>query len=327
MTRLSSLWILAFVVVQQACTTVGDRGPAPAAHARVETVEIPTVTLDTATFLRGRAEGRAGVISAELEFPSGASPVPAVVLLHGGSGVLPYQHVWARELRATGAATLVVDSFTGRGLRRIADDLEALNASSRVVDLYGALKRLAVHPRVDRDRIVFMGFSHGATAGLFATSRRFRTAFGPPDVDYAAWVLFYPYCNTRFIDELPLTSRPIRLFHGTADDWTPIEPCRAFVTRARASRADIQLVEYPLAYHGFDNPRGAPHVRIESAMNPSRCFFVEAPGAVVLNPETGKPFTYRDPCWSRGVTAGYQPTAYADALGQVKALVGALARR
>ena len=324
MTPRRTPWLLALVLLQHACTAAVDPGGTPTARGRAETHKIPTVTLDTGAFLRGRTEGRTSVISAELEFPHGTSPVPAVVLLHGGSGVLPYQYNWARELRGVGAATLVVDSFTGRGLRRIADNLETLNAASRVVDLYGALKLLVAHPGIRRDRIVFMGFSHGATAGLFATSRRFRTAFGLPDVDYAAWLLFYPYCNTRFIDELPLTARPIRIFHGTADDWTPLEPCRAFVTRAQPSGADVQLTEYQLAYHGFDNPQAAPYARIETAMNPSRCFFVEVPGGVVVNPETGKPFTYRDPCWTRGVSAGYQPTAYADARGRVKALVGAL---
>jgi dienelactone hydrolase len=291
-------------------------------------VKIPTLTIETDKFLRGLSQGKAHAISGELELPAGGSErVPAVVLLHGGGGVQDYHHIWARELRGIGFATLIVDSFSGRGLARIADNLEALSAASRVLDLYRALAVLAADPRIDRDRIVFMGFSHGATAGLYAVRRRFRKAFGPPDADYAAWLLFYPYCNTRFIDDVAVTPRPIRIFHGMADNWTPIGPCRDFVARARGADGDVAINEYPNAYHGFDNSRTAQYVRTGNAMNPSRCFFVEVEGGVVVNSETGKAMTYRDACWTRGVTTGYEPAASTDAVASVKPLLAGLTRR
>ena len=304
------------------CSVSGGRSEIAAG-----TVSIPTLTVDVASFLRGASVGKEYVISGELTLPEGAAGrVPAVVLMHGGSGVLDYQHVWARHLRTIGYATLVVDSFSGRGILRVTDDLEALSAASRTIDAYRALAVLAAHPRIDRERIAFMGFSHGATAGLYAIRDRFEKAFGPPDARYAGWILFYPYCNTRLRDEVPVTSAPIRVFHGSLDDWTPIAACREYVERVRASGGAIELREYPFAYHGFDNPRAPAQVRLERAMNPARCVFVEQSDGVVLNGETGRPYTYRDACWTRGVTAGYEPGAYADALAAVKAFLGALPR-
>jgi len=38
----------------------------------------------------------------------------------------------------------------------------------------------------------------------------------------------------------------------------------------------------------------------------------------MVNAETGQPLTYHDSCWGRGVTVGYEPRAYADALASVK---------
>ena len=292
--------------------------------AGAEEVKISTLTIATETFIRGGTEGKKQTISAELEWPRGTTdPVPAVVLMHGGSGVLPYQHVWARELRGLGFATLVVDSFSGRGLARIANQLDALNGPSRVLDAYRSLALLAAHPRIDRQRIAFMGFSHGGTAGILAMQRRFKKTYGPADADYAAWLFFYAYCNTQVVGELEVSGTPIRFFHGSADTWTPLSPCRAYADRLREAGADAVMTEYPLAQHGFDNPQAPPLARIADAMNPSACFFVEKDG-VVLNRDTGKPMTFKDACWTRGVTAGYHAEAYVDAKARVKDLLQGL---
>lgn len=295
--------------------------------AGAEEIKIPTLTISTETFIRGGTEGKKHVVSGELEWPQGAAgPAPAVVLMHGGSGVYEYQHLWARELRTLGFATLVLDSFSGRGLARIAHQLDVLNAPSRTIDAYRALEWLAANPRIDRERIALMGFSQGGTAGILAMQRRFRKTHGPRDADYAAWIFFYAYCNTRVIGELDVSAGPIRFFHGTADTWTPIGPCRDYVERLRGAGVDAMLTEYPLAQHGFDNPRGPQLSRVDDAMNPSACFFVEKDG-VVLNRDTGRPMTFKDACWTRGVTAGYHPEAYVDSVARVKELLQTLKGR
>src|SRR5204862_1672628 len=106
---------------------------------------------------------------------------------------------------------------------------------------------LATHPRIDRERVVLMGFSHGGATTLHATYTRFQ--------------------HDR------ISRRPIRLFHGAADDYTPIAPCHAWVARAKVAGADASITEYPLVYHAFDNPRLPPAFRNHNGLNPSRCFF------------------------------------------------------
>jgi hypothetical protein len=44
----------------------------------------------------------------------------------------------------------------------------------------------------------------------------------------------------------------------------------------------------------------------------------ERPLGRILNSETGQPFTFSDPCITRGATVGYDRVAHADALSAVK---------
>ena len=50
----------------------------------------------------------------------GDGPFPAVVLLHGCSGVAPRSRMWAEKLNSWGYATLIVDSFGPRWVIRLA---------------------------------------------------------------------------------------------------------------------------------------------------------------------------------------------------------------
>src|SRR5207244_9482782 len=116
-TPMASRVVIACVVV---ATMLGS-----AARARAETIRIPTLTIERENFLRGVSEGKAVTISAELTFPEKiAGPVPAVILVHGGSGVPRYNELWAREARGIGLATLMLDSFDGRAIPRLGTQLE-----------------------------------------------------------------------------------------------------------------------------------------------------------------------------------------------------------
>jgi dienelactone hydrolase len=130
----------------------------------------------------------------------------------------------------------------------------------------------------------------------------------------------FPPCNITFIDDEQVSDRPIRIFHGTADDYTPIEPCRQYVERLHHVGKDVQLIEYSGAHHGFD--RSAPRYLLQ-AQNPSRCLAEERPGGVLVNRDTGQPASFNDPCMSRGATVGYDPRAADGAFQAVRAFLTA----
>jgi dienelactone hydrolase len=305
-----------------------DACPLPPVHATLAAgptgrIGLQTTTPTTSEFLQGVRPIATSLIWGDLELPPRPTErSPAVVVVHGSGGVASREDRWADQLRQAGLATFVLDSFTGRGIAFTAEDQSQLSSMAMIGDAYRALELLATHPRIDPARISVMGFSKGGVVALYSALTRFQRLHGPANVRFAYHVAFYPACIYAFVDDLAVTDRPIRLFHGTADDLAPLEPCRAYVARLRQAGADAQITEYAGAHHGFDRPGdGAPR-RNPREQNASRCFLEERPGGQLVSRDTGRPFSLSDPCVALGGTSGPDPTAYREVLRAVRTLVG-----
>jgi dienelactone hydrolase len=296
--------------------------------ARNEIHSFQTISPSDQQFLMKKEGAPSPTIAGELRIPRpGTDRMPAVVLLHGSDGVTNNIDAWAREIASTGTAVFIVDSFTGRNLVNVAADQDRLSRFAQVVDAYRALDLLTKHPRIDPKRIAVMGFSRGGGAAHWAAMERFHEAYGSKDVAFAGFVAFYPTCNRSLRGSAEVSSKPIRILHGTADDYVPIAECRAYVDRQRAAGSDIALTEVPGAHHIFDEANLASEVRIANFQNifeeanlPSEvrianvqttrnCPLIEeADDGVLVNSATRRPFTYAsDPCVERGVTIGHIP--------------------
>ena len=139
----------------------------------------------------------------------------------------------------------------------------------------------------------------------------------PADVEFAAYLPFYPVCRYKFIEGDQISDRPVRIFHGAADDQQPVAWCRTYVERLRAAGKDVALTEYAGAHHVFDDPVLPPAQRLP-VPNQGRCFLVETHVGQLINQETEKPPSRSDPCVTRGVTHGYNHSAHADSVRAVK---------
>ena len=62
--------------------------------------------------------------------------------------------------------------------------------------------------------------------------KRMQTAYGLANWDFAAFVAFYPNSLPAYREHTATNGEPIRMFHGTADDYNPVVPCREYVARA-----------------------------------------------------------------------------------------------
>lgn len=294
------------------------------ASALGEAVSFQSVTFSvgSSTFLMPLPkEGTEVTVNGFLALPERTDPAPAVILLHGCAGISGTEIGWVTTLKGLGIATFIVDSFRGRALAQTCGRNESLNLSSAMTDAYNALELLSVNPKIDPTRIAIMGFSLGGLTALRASQVRFQKHFAKGSTRFAAHLAFYPAgCHIRLADEERIGDAPIRIFHGTADDWTLVGPCKAYVERVQKAGKDAAFIEYADAHHSFDNP-GIALRRLPSVVTPRNCTFVEQEGRIV-DAETRDSIFYST-CWSRGASVGYNADAHRKAVGDIETILGA----
>jgi dienelactone hydrolase len=280
------------------------------AQTRFEMLPVETITLSTQQFLMGDQSGKPVTLAGELRIPKpGTDKFPAVILLHSVAGVNPATEKWAQEISSIGVATFMLDSFGARGIHSL-EDAGKLDDLAMMVDAYRALGVLAEHPRIDANRIAVMGFSMGGVAALYSSNERFRKLYGPPNAEFVAHIGLYTPCGVTYRDDDKVTGKPIRLFHGVADDLRPIEWCRRYVERLKKSGVDVALAEYPGAYHAYDFFWRKEPLKVPQASSERNCRLAEGDAGQILNSKTGKPFNNSDPCIEKGATlAAYDEAA------------------
>ena len=291
---------------------------------RLEIHAIPSVTVSNQQFLTGNQYGKPVIIGGELRLPQGtAQNYPAVILIHGSGGISAATDRWAHELNAVGVAAFILDAFTGRGIINTNADQSQLDSIAITHDAFAALGKLATHPRIDPARIAVMGFSKGAVPAVYSSSIRFRTAYGPSNAEFAAHIGLYTPCNVTYKQDDKVGNRPIRLFHGIADDYVSIEPCRTYVRRLKEAGADVTLTEYPDAYHAYDNFTLARSVTIPNAQTTRNCLIVEGDNGILLNSKTGQAYGLTDACVEKGPHVGYDEVAHKATVEAVKQFLAA----
>jgi dienelactone hydrolase len=298
-------------------TIGGGRSGLKDLAARTELRPIETLTLTDQQFLTGDKNGKATLIAGELRFPQSASSgrLPAVVLLHGSGGPGGGHELWAKHFNEMGIASFLIDSFSGRGLTGTSADQALLGRFNMILDAYRGADVLAAHPRIDPVRIAVIGFSRGGQSALYSSLTRFQQTWAPR-VTFAAHIPLYASCNPTLIGDTEVSAVPIRLFHGAADDYVPVAPCRAYVERLRAAGRDVQLTEFAGAHHSYDNPLGPKVPTVGRGSQSVRaCTLKEEPRGMIINAATGRPFSYKDPCVETDPHLGYdEPAAQATRL-------------
>jgi dienelactone hydrolase len=277
--------------------------------ARVEIYAIPSLTISDQQFLSGDANGKPVTVAGEFRIAQGAGRLPVVVLMHGSSGVGATTEAWVHQFNAMGISTFVIDGFTGRGLTVVGPNQALLGRLNLIVDIYRSLDILAKHPRVDPERIVLMGFSRGGQAALYASLDRFQKLWNKSGAQFAGYIPFYPDCSTTYLTDTEVAARPIRIFHGTPDDYNPVASCKAYVARLADARRDVVLTEYPDSAHGFDSGLLGLHTVTVSvnAQTARNCHLREGEGGVLMNADTSAPFGYKDACIELNPHVGGNP--------------------
>jgi dienelactone hydrolase len=317
----SRIHLIPVVAVALALVLVLVAAPA-LAQMRIYVIPFDSVTLSSQQVLLGETQGKPVTLAGELRLPlRGTDKVPVVILVHGIGGLMVKDDEWVRALNSWGIGVFIPDHLSGRGIAPGSREDYMLSGLARMVDVYHALPRLLKEPRIDPERIAIMGLSLGGSITLLSSLERFRTRYGLPNVQFAAYVVLYAGCSSRLRDDVKVAARPIRLFHGTGDDWTPVEQCRTLVADLKKAGADVTLTEYPGAYHAYDDPSYKVRLNLPQAMSLRKCSVVEGEGGQFMNSQTGKPFAPNDPCIEFGVSVQYDEAATASTREAVKAVL------
>jgi len=295
------------------CSVATQAQPAvsPSVPSRIEVHPLATQTLTGDEFLKGTSKGQSHLLAAELRIPQGQkAKFPAVVLIHGSGGISGSMDLWVHALNQAGIATLVIDTFSGRGVTSTVQDQTLLHSLAMMVDAYRGLDLLAKHPRIEPSKISIMGFSKGAVASVFSASTRFKAMYGS-SAKFASHIGLYTPCNTRFMGDTDLTGSPMRFYHGTTDDYVNVVPCRAYVAELKAKGVDISLTEFANTQHGYDSPLAPEKLAVPSAQSTRNCQFIEKSKGELFNAQSGAPFSYNDPCVALGAHVGHNPDSTA----------------
>lgn len=274
-------------------------------------------------------QGATTPIVAELKLPHAAPGRrgPLMILSHGSGGILAgREEAWAERLRAWGVATMLVDSFTPRGIRATGEDQGRLSTAASVADALAALTIAATHPAIDPDRIGVMGFSKGGQVALYTLLEPFRRGMAMGERRFALHVALYASCSLPYRSERT-TGAPVVMLLGGADDYTPADHCRRYADWFRTRGSEVKIAIFAGAHHGFDVPGPVRRLgRVQTARNCGLDIELEplptgrrwADGAVIPNDGIG---AYLRGCMERGARFGGDPAALTAAIAAVRTAV------
>lgn len=198
-------------------------------------------------------------IAAQMRVPACAGNVPAVVVVHGTSGVDSRGSYHAQALNDAGIATLELDMWSPRGLNGGTEPGgRPESVPETLPDAYGALLYLASRPWIDPQRIGITGFSWGGVVSMLTATRPYSDLYmGANPLRFAAHAPFYPVCwgynRIPGYEFAELTGAPVFIQSGECDAYDEPGSCTDLVNGLpEQARRRVTVTMYPEATHGFN---------------------------------------------------------------------------
>lgn len=277
--------------------------------SRIEAIPIQTLTLSDEQFLKGVPAGEPVTIAGTLRVAQGEGRLPLVVFVAGSGGFAPNTDVWGRAFERMGISTFIMDSFAARGIVSTVYDQSLFGRLNGILDLYRSLSVLAAHPRVDPSRIAVMGFSRGGHVALYASMKRFQRMWNVGGIEPAAYIALYPSCFINYVSDSDVSDHPIRIFHGTSDDYVESGPCRSYVARTQLQGKDIKITEFTDTWHAFYFPNLPRVPVVVKNAQATHCVLKEVPIGTIVNVNTQQPFKSTDDCVQRSPHVAYSSSS------------------
>ena len=192
------------------------------------------------------------------------TPCPAVVMVHGTSGINSVGAFYRDSILQSGIAIFEVDFktgiYTGPSDRPSPDTLVAMG--------FAALKALRKLPAIDPDRIGIMAFSMGGHLAVNTAFEKNRKLWMGDEKGFATRAAFYPVCK-GFLSQsdCKVTGAPMIILYGTEDAYGDGNNVPVFKRLLlKKCGFDVTIVEYPGAHHGFNRNQPALSYRDPAAI-------------------------------------------------------------
>lgn len=312
-----------------ACLILLAAGSVWAAPVKIKTVRLTFKSYDTYDFnhiIDGLTNDKTVTVPADLIIPVGIKgKLPVVVAFHGSLGWQPHHRAYLARFNRMGVATVLVHSFTARGIKSTVGKQVRVTGQMMLSDAFQILKVLAANPRIDTSRIAIIGWSLGGVPVLMSAWEPVRKPFKLGRLKYAAHIAFYPPCMA-LPKTLAYTKAPTLVLVGAKDDWTGALPCVKVVAAIKKVGVPARIIVYPGAHHSFDSPIKVQ--AIPKAFGFAKCWWVIKDSGVTFDPKTGLDLTTPanrmkvfGACVSQGTHIGQNPAAKKRAMKDVTAFL------
>jgi dienelactone hydrolase len=200
---------------------------------------MPTISQSELTFQSG---GKSIRLDAYLpEAP--ASPVPAVIALHGAGGNVSGMERYASALAEHGFAVYLLRYFDRTGTESADKPTIMRNFPLWMKTLWDAISFVETQPLVDGQRIALLGFSLGAYLSLA------NSAIDPRVTAVVEFFGGMPKEMNLFMRRLC----PVLILHGEADPTVPVEEAYKLQRLLEKKGIPYEIKIYPGAGHGFED--------------------------------------------------------------------------
>ncbi|MGA3212382.1 MAG: dienelactone hydrolase family protein [Terriglobales bacterium] len=197
-------------------------------------------------------------VSGVLFVPPGGGPFPALVLIHEWWGMNDWAKGQAARLADQGYVTLAIDLYRGK----VATNPEEAHELMRGVpedraarDLLAAFDYLVAQKNVDGRRIGDIGWCMGGgyAFDLAVSQSRLKAA-----------VINYGHLASDVSTVQGMNAAFLGIF-GAQDKGIPEADVRRFQEQMKAAGKKVEIVIYPDAGHGFENPNNKDGYRPQDA--------------------------------------------------------------
>jgi len=181
-----------------------------------------------------------------------SSPCPAIVLVHGTSGINQVGRLYREPVLGAGIAIFEVDFKTGI----FTGPMDRPHIDTFLPMVFAALKELRKNPAIDPQRIGIMGFSMGGGITMRSAVDENRQRWMGSEKGFVCHAAFYPVSKplVKIIEHSSgLTGVPIIVFYGTEDSYGEGKAVPELKSMLKKKfNFDLTTVKYAGATHDFN---------------------------------------------------------------------------